>query len=101
MNSIHPLRRGIVCRARTHPMKKPSSALPPQLDNFQLAGVLGQGAMSVVYRGVRGGREYAIKVLQARREQDVEASLRFRREAAAVARLDSPHIVKVVEVGEH
>ncbi|HYV49281.1 MAG TPA: protein kinase, partial [Myxococcaceae bacterium] len=57
--------------------------------------------MSNVFRGVREGRPYAIKMMRADpKRHDVDAALRFRREAAAIARLDHPGLVKVVEVGE-
>src|SRR4051812_30200064 len=73
----------------------------PQIPGFQVTDLLGQGAMSNVFRGTRDGRPYAIKVMRADRQQhDVDAALRFRREAAAIARLDHPGLVKVVEVGE-
>jgi eukaryotic-like serine/threonine-protein kinase len=73
----------------------------PQIPGFQVTNLLGQGAMSNVFRGLREGRPYAIKVMRAdRQKHDVDAALRFRREAAAIARLDHPGLVKVVEVGE-
>ncbi|HVE81547.1 MAG TPA: SpoIIE family protein phosphatase [Myxococcales bacterium] len=73
----------------------------PQIPGFQVTDLLGQGAMSNVYRGTREGRSYAIKMMRADRQRhDVDAALRFRREAAAIARLDHPGLVKVVEVGE-
>jgi serine/threonine protein kinase len=73
----------------------------PQIPGFQIIDLLGQGAMSNVFRGTREGRPYAIKMMRTdRRNHDVDAALRFRREAAAIARLDHPGLVKVVEVGE-
>src|SRR6185436_2008619 len=73
----------------------------PQIPGFQLTGLLGQGAMSQVFRGLREGRPYAIKLMKPDDKQDdVDAALRFRREAAVIARLDHPGLVKVVEVGE-
>ncbi|HEY8207633.1 MAG TPA: protein kinase, partial [Myxococcaceae bacterium] len=73
----------------------------PQIPGFQLTGLLGQGAMSQVFRGLREGRPYAIKLMKSdERQHDTDAALRFRREASVIARLDHPGLVKVVEVGE-
>ena len=73
----------------------------PQIPGFQVTDLLGQGAMSQVFRGLREGRPYAIKLMKPDQKQnDVDAALRFRREAAVIARLDHPDLVKVVEVGE-
>src|SRR5690349_13042100 len=73
----------------------------PQIPGFQLTDLLGQGAMSQVFRGLREGRPYAIKLMRPDQKQnDVDAALRFRREAAVIARLNHPGLVKVVEVGE-
>jgi serine phosphatase RsbU (regulator of sigma subunit)/tRNA A-37 threonylcarbamoyl transferase component Bud32/tetratricopeptide (TPR) repeat protein len=74
----------------------------PQIPGFVVTDLLGQGAMSNVFRGVREGRPYAIKMMRTDQgaHRDVDAALRFRREAAAIARLDHPGLVKVVEVGE-
>lgn len=84
-------------RAETHP------ALPaidlPNVGPYELGEELGRGAMSVVYRATQNGRHFAVKIM-AGRADPVETRLLFRREAAAIARLDHPSLVRVLEVGE-
>jgi serine/threonine protein kinase/serine phosphatase RsbU (regulator of sigma subunit)/tetratricopeptide (TPR) repeat protein len=72
-----------------------------ELPGFALGDVLGRGAGSTVYRGVRDGSEFAIKILHRTSfANDAEASLRFRREAAAIARVNHASVVKIVEANE-
>ncbi len=70
------------------------------LGRYQVREALGQGGMGVVYRAEDPllERDVAIKVIHPRRLTQ-EAKERFFREARAVARLDSPHIVKVFDIG--
>lgn len=71
-----------------------------QLGRYQVIEALGQGGMGVVYRAEDPllERTVAIKVIHPNRMTS-EAKERFFREARAVARLDSLHIVKVFDIG--
>ena len=71
-----------------------------QLGRYQVVEALGQGGMGVVYRAEDPllERAVAIKVIHPHR-MTPEAKERFYREARAVARLDSHHIVKVFDIG--
>jgi len=79
---------------------------PPRLGKYPITGVLGQGAMGVVYRGVDPviQRDVAIKTVhkQLLNDDDPTASFaaRFRNEAQAAGRLSHPGIVGVYEFGE-
>ena len=68
--------------------------------NVQLERELGRGAMGVVWlaRNTSLGSQVAVKVLNASRESS-NAHLRFAQEAQRAAQLDSPHVVKIFDLG--
>jgi len=70
---------------------------------YRLTGVLGHGGMGVVFAAVPADldRPVAVKVLAPHAALDPRLRERFGREAATLARLDSPHIVYIHEYGEH
>jgi serine phosphatase RsbU (regulator of sigma subunit)/tetratricopeptide (TPR) repeat protein len=72
-----------------------------RVGDYLLGPELGEGAMSVVYRATRGDHAYALKIAAERSSVSlVDLHLQFRREAAAIARLDHPSLIHVVEVGD-
>jgi Protein kinase domain len=76
---------------------------PERIGRYRVAGLLGRGAMGVVYRAMDDSldRAVAVKVMSAGAVADAEAWERFKREARAVARLQHPNIVVIYELGEH
>ena len=75
------------------------------LGRYQLERVLGKGAMGVVYEALdpKLHRKIAIKtILKSHLDEETarEYSMRFVREAQAVARLNHPNIVQVYDFGE-
>lgn len=81
-------------------------AYPAQLGKYRVTGVLGRGAMGVVYKAedpvIR--RPVAIKTIQQHSatyaDPQAKAAARFRNEAQAAGRLLHPGIVAVYEYGE-
>jgi serine/threonine-protein kinase len=71
------------------------------IGSFKLGLVLGRGAMGEVYEAVdeRTGALAAVKLLLATHLGDPHYLERFAREAHAAAALDSPHVVRILEVG--
>ncbi|HEX6459156.1 MAG TPA: protein kinase [Thermoleophilaceae bacterium] len=69
---------------------------------FRLEERVGSGGMSTVYRAFDETLErwVAIKILQNEIADDDDQLERFRREARAVARLNHPHVVTVIDAGE-
>ncbi len=69
---------------------------------YELEELTGSGGMSRVYRARDNqlGRLVAVKILHERFAGDPEHVERFRREALAVARLNHPNIVTVIDRGE-
>ena len=80
-------------------------ALPPgtHLGNFKIVAQIGAGGMGEVYRArdERLGRDVAIKVLPPGFAEDGGRLRRFEQEAKALAALNNPNIVTVLEVGSH
>jgi serine/threonine-protein kinase len=69
---------------------------------FRLEEQIGSGGMSTVYRAydVTLERWVAIKLMHRDISDDPDQLERFRREARAVARLNHPHLVTVIDFGE-
>lgn len=77
--------------------------MPAQIGPYKVIRLLGEGGMGRVYLGRDEGlgREVAIKVMLPELARDPEMAARFLREARAMARISSPHVVTVFQVGEH
>ena len=79
---------------------------PEKLGKYPITGVLGEGAMGVVYRGFDPviQRPVAIKTIRSQLPgadpSGTSAAARFRNEAQAVGRLLHPGIVAIYEYGE-
>ncbi|HEY1015179.1 MAG TPA: AAA family ATPase [Herpetosiphonaceae bacterium] len=71
------------------------------IPSIQLLDEIGRGADSIVYRGRHAEGLFAVKVLRdLGSARAADTALRFRREAAVLARLRHPGIASVMEVGE-
>jgi serine/threonine protein kinase len=84
-------------------VSEPQSELK-SLGRYAIKGVLGKGAMGLVYDGHDAtlDRRVAIKTILTRNLDEATAKhyeMRFRREVRAVARLNHPHIVQVYDFG--
>lgn len=72
------------------------------LNGYQVQGPLGRGGMASVYLGnqLSLDRSVAIKVLQRRLAEDPEFVARFHREAGALAGLNHPNVISIIDRGE-
>jgi eukaryotic-like serine/threonine-protein kinase len=71
-------------------------------DRYRLDAEIGAGGMSTVYRAFDTvlERPVAIKLMHRETARDSDQLERFRREARAVAQLNHPHVVQVIDAGE-
>src|SRR5690606_28979617 len=72
------------------------------LEHYEITEVLGQGGMSVVYRGRHRitGQEVALKILPPELAAHGQVKSRFLEEARALAQLDHPNIVHLYNFGQ-
>lgn len=72
-----------------------------QLKGFSQLEKIAEGGMAILYRGIQTSlnRPVAIKVLKAALTSTPEAREMFEWESKIVARLDHPHIIRVIDKG--
>lgn len=75
---------------------------PPSIGRYRIEGVLGEGAMSIIYAGFDPSinRQLAIKCLRDEVASDQAYRRRFLAEARAAGTLTHPNIVTIYDVGE-
>jgi eukaryotic-like serine/threonine-protein kinase len=75
---------------------------PATIGRYRIDGVLGEGAMAIVYAGFdpQIQRHVAIKCLHAQVAADPAYRQRFQVEARAAGHLNHPHIVTIFDSGE-
>ena len=84
----------------------PPLSLVRQLGKYEIVGVLGEGAMGIVYDAIDPhiNRRVAVKTIRvpllAEAAQSLLIAQRFRTEAQAAGRLSHPNIVSIYEYGE-
>lgn len=84
-------------------VKVPDELMPGQeVGPYRIEASLGVGGMGHVYRAVgAGGRTVALKLVRPELVADNELRRRFEREARAAAKIDSRHVVTVLDHGDH
>lgn len=75
----------------------------PTIAGYEILAEIGRGGMGIVYqaRQAEPNRIVAIKMIHPSRSGQPESIRRFVSEANAMAKLNSPGIVPIYEVGEH
>ena len=83
-------------------MKADALSAGDKIGKYQIRRLLGQGGMGAVYLAFDPviEREVALKVLSAEVANSDAALQRFLREARAIGRLNSPHVVAVYDVDQ-
>jgi serine/threonine protein kinase len=72
------------------------------VDNYQITGILGKGGMGVVYKAkdMTLDRDVALKMMDSNLARDEDFLKRFKSEAKALAKMQSPNIVSVFALRE-
>lgn len=75
---------------------------PPSVRGYRIGALAGSGGLGLVFRATReeDGMMVALKVLSSRWTSDIEQIARFEREAAMLASLSHPHIVRFIDSGK-
>ncbi len=90
-----------------HASDPPSGPLEPGViigDRWTVVAEIGRGASGTVYvarDAAREGCEVALKVIHRERCGEPQVLARFRREAKILQRLESPHVVPILDCTEH
>jgi serine/threonine protein kinase len=73
-----------------------------RLGAYELVRLIGEGSTSSVFEGLHSalGRRVAIKVLHEPLMRDDQIATRFLREGRVAARLQHPHVVEVIDLGQ-
>jgi serine/threonine protein kinase len=81
----------------------PLAGAEPQVVGYDILGVLGRGAMGVVYKARQRGlkRFVALKMILSGDYASSEELARFHIEAEAIATLQHPNIVQIYDIGDH
>ena len=76
-----------------------SANVPTKIGNYEVLGVIGKGGMATVYKAIQPSlnRIVAIKVLPQKYLEDPVFVERFNREAQAVAMMNHPNIVQIID----
>jgi serine/threonine protein kinase len=88
--------------AETPGQHRKRTDIPQSVAGYEILGVLGRGAMGIVYKARQRGlkRLAALKMILTGDHAGEQELLRFRGEAESVAHLQHPNIVQIYEVGE-
>jgi serine/threonine-protein kinase len=80
-----------------------NDATVPAIPGYELLGEIGRGGMGIVYRArqIRPSRLVALKMILEGRFATEHDVLRFENEVEAIAALDHPSVVPILEVGQH
>lgn len=84
-------------------IERPSRDLPSSIGGFTIKSLIGHGGMGRVYRGHDSqlNRDVAIKLMHPSRAEDEVSRKRFLRESKATAAINHPHVITILQVGEH
>jgi len=72
---------------------------PPNVTGYELDRLIGEGGFGQVWRAMHQGQLVALKILHLELVRSMDALTRFRRELAAIERLEHPNVVRALDHG--
>jgi serine/threonine-protein kinase len=101
---VHAALQAVSAISLGHELSAEAPAAPavwPVVPGYEILAVIGRGGMGVVYKARHLGlnRLVALKMMGEHCSGNPDRLARFRSEAEAVARLQSPHIVQIHDIG--
>ncbi len=86
----------------TDPTRDPDPLIGTRVEGYLVESLVGVGAMGHVYRAIDGdGGPVALKLVRSEIAHEEVFRKRFLREAMIAQQIKDPHVVPVLELGEH
>ncbi len=80
---------------------EPDPLIGATVGRYRIEELLGVGGMGRVYRAVCDGESFALKLVRGDLAEDSVFRRRFEREARIAQQVKNPHVVPVLDTGEH
>lgn len=100
--SASSARDGLMAPAAHRPRKTPQASEAVLVGDYKVVAAIGKGGMGEIYlaRSIQSNHLVALKVLGSSESSDEDALRMLMDEAAIMARIEHPHVLKVTDFGQ-